>query len=160
MLACDESVDFQKVWTAQLGRKACVRIRRVEHLKRIIKNKPENWFEILKTKLIWVLEDNIDEVPFENCPEIRIVSSKTKDDARAFICGEMRLEIRIMYECPLRGHMTPNMTGDYVVHIYLIDFCSRKKLREIEESSSEEECNAIHDTERTVDPFKITSCDV
>ncbi|GBM66199.1 hypothetical protein AVEN_54470-1 [Araneus ventricosus] len=38
MLACDESVDFQKVWTAQPGRTPCVRIRRVEHLKRIIKN--------------------------------------------------------------------------------------------------------------------------
>ncbi|GBN16680.1 hypothetical protein AVEN_224686-1 [Araneus ventricosus] len=121
---------------------------------------PKNWYDIIKTKLIWVLEDNIHEVPITNCAKIKIISIKTKDDVRAFIRGEMRLEIRIMYEPHLRGYMTPNKTGDYVVHIYLLDFCSRRKWREIQESSSEEECNAIHDTERTVDPFEITSCDV
>ncbi|GBM66195.1 hypothetical protein AVEN_54468-1 [Araneus ventricosus] len=103
---------------------------------------PENWFDIIKTKLICVLEDNINEVPFEKCPEIRIVSIQTKDDVRAFIRGKMRLEIHIMYECPLRGHMTPNMTDDYAVYISMIDFCSQRKWREMEESAEEEECNA------------------
>ncbi|GBM66197.1 hypothetical protein AVEN_54469-1 [Araneus ventricosus] len=75
---------------------------------------PKEWFEIIKTKLIAELEDN-PYVPFENCPEIRIMFIKTNDNVRAG--GQIQLEIEIMYDCPEEGHMTPGMTDDYYVSI-------------------------------------------
>ncbi|GBN16679.1 hypothetical protein AVEN_224685-1 [Araneus ventricosus] len=99
---------------------------------------PEEWFESIKTKLIAELEDN-PYVPFENCPEIRIIFIKTNDNVRAG--GQIQLEIAIMYDCPEEGHMTPVMRDDYYVSMDLDDL--RKEEMSCEETATSCEENAM-----------------
>lgn len=72
---------------------------------------------IIKKNLIHILEkqSNLgdDGEDFQECEEIKIVGIVNYPTDSSKVC----LEIKIMYDCPIEGHCTPDITDTF--HIWL-----------------------------------------